>query len=311
MKIAVTGSNGFVGSHLCEYLERKNYDVTRIQRKSGSNCVYIPKIDENTDWAKALKEVDTVIHCAAIAHSLNEKNFESLHFYRNFNVLATKKLAEDAFKYGVKRFIFISSIKVNGEKTDLDYPFNNKSNTNPEDAYSLSKLEAEEVLKKISKETGLDYVIIRPPIIYGPGVKANFFKLLKYAKYNLPFPFGKIKNLRSILYIGNLTSFIEKCLLTDNTSAKTFLVSDGDPLSTNDLFKEISLHMGKKPMSLSISKFFLNFIGKCIGKKKEIDLLSSSLVIDSLEIKKLIDWEPPYSTEEGLKLTVKWFLKNQ
>ena len=311
MRIAITGSNGFVGRHLCEYLENKNFDVIRIQRKDSSNCFYVPKIDSNTDWENVLKKVDIVIHCASIVHSLNEKNFESLHFYRNFNVLATKKLAEDAAKYGVKRFIFISSIKVNGEKTDLDYPFNNNSTTNPEDAYSLSKLEAEEVLKKISSETGLDYVIIRPPIIYGPRVKANFVKLLKYAKYNLPFPFAKIKNLRSILYIGNLTSFIEKCILTDDASGKTFLVSDGAPLSTNDLFKEISFHMGKKPISLSIPRLFLNFIGKCIGKRKEIELLSSSLVIDSLELKKLIDWEPPYSTQNGLQQTVKWFLKNK
>lgn len=218
MSVLVTGANGFVGSALVPELILQGYDVKQLVRtknsyaKSNIKTFYIDSIDNNIDFKKLLAGVDVVIHLAARVHVMREIYSNSLNEYRRINVDATLNLARQAASYGIKRFIFVSSVKVNGELTEKNSQFTADDKPNPADAYSISKMEAETALRMLSKETDMDLVILRPPLIYGPGVKANFFSMMQLLYKNPPLPFGNIKNNRSLVYIYNLVDLILKVI---------------------------------------------------------------------------------------------------
>jgi len=228
--------------------------------------------------------------------------------YRKVNVEGTKCLAIAAAKAGVKRFVFISSIKVNGEGRAAAYT--EDDDEAPVDPYGVSKWEAEQELHKISQTTGIEVVILRPPLVYGPGVKANFYNLLKIVDRGIPLPFAKIDNLRSFIYLDNLIDVIITCINNPRAEGRTFLINDREDVSTPEIIRKIASALGKPARLFFIPPFLMRMAGKLIGKSAAIDRLFGSLTIDSTKIKKEIGWNPPYTIEYGLKETAKWYKKN-
>lgn len=311
MLVAITGSNGFIGSACCKYLKSKSLNIRKIQRIKELDSFHIENISPESDWNKALKNVDIVIHCAGLAHETKKLKTSSFQRYHEQNALSTHNLALQASRNNVKKFIYLSSIKVNGESTPIDKPFRDPFFCRPCDEYSFSKLNAENYLRDLSSKTNLETTIIRPPLVYGEGVKANFNTLLKLIYYKVPLPFAIIKNLRSFLYLDNLCDFIYRILIEEKLySSNTFLLSDDKPISTSELIKLISMGFGIDPNLLPIPASFLDFSSKIIGKKRKLSKLTNSLIIDSSPTYKFLNWEPPYSIEEGITKTAIWF-KNQ
>jgi nucleoside-diphosphate-sugar epimerase len=307
--ILVTGASGFIGRNLCVFLKGKRYFVrgavrSNVRDVSGvSEYIQIGDISELTDWQPVLSGIDVVIHLAGRAHITNNKAAGSLEVFRKVNVLGAKKLAQAAAKAGVKRFIFASSVKVNGEGRNT--PYTEKDLPAPEDAYGISKLEAEDALKEVARETGLEVVILRLPLVYGPGVKANFKNLIKLAGCGLPLPFKSINNKRSLLYVGNLADAIIACVDHPKAAGEAFLVSDGQDIATPDLIKMIASAMGKKANLFSFPLGILELLCKAIGKSQELEKLTGILLVDSSKIKNLLSWNPPFTLEEGIRETVR------
>jgi len=318
-KVLVTGANGFIGRNLCAFLKEKGYFVrgavrNNVRDVSGvDEYIQVGDINESTDWQQALAGVDTVIHLAGRVHIIdsrfrgNDKNGgnDELYAFRKVNVLGTERLARMAAKAGVKRFIFVSSVKVNGERTQGAYT--EKDAPAPEDAYGVSKMEAEQVLAGIAVETGIEVVILRLPLVYGAGVKANFKNLIKLADCGLPLPFRGINNRRSFLYVGNLVDAIGVCVEHPKAAGETFLVSDGQDVSTPDLIKMIACAMNKKVVLFSLHPGILKTLCKIVGKTEELEKSTGSLLVDSSKIRKLLGWKPPFTLEEGIKETVGWY----
>ena len=310
-RIAITGSNGFLGNHLYEFLNKRNFECIGIQRyfENNKKIRIIENINGNTDWSKALKGIDVIIHCAGIAHKLNIAKDDSLDIFREVNIEGTKKLIIAATENKVKRFIFISSIKVNGEKTKISSKFLNNSAPNPIDKYAFSKYEAEKIVQKYCKKNQMEYVIIRPPLIYGPGVKGNFLRLIKLINLNLPLPFGNIKNKRSMVFVVNLCDLICKCITYSKASGKILLISDNEVLSTSKLIKIIQKFLNSKTYNFPVPEKLLVFSFKLIKKYSMVEKLVESLEIIPKDTYQIMDWQPPYSVEYGLKATVSWFKK--
>ena len=308
MKIAVTGANGFVGNNLSNYLTQKGIQISRVQRKKRLNTIFIPNCNRATDWSEALTDVETVIHCASIVHNKRVDNFES--FYK-VNVQGTESLVSQAAKAGVKNIIFISTIKVNGENSSLLNPFGDNSEVNPHDYYSISKLFAENSIKFISKIEGINYVIIRPGLIYGPGVRANFYNLIKLVDSGLPLPFKGVKNMRSLLFIDNLGEFIYQLIKKSYFKNQIFVLSDSTPLSLSELINLIYLQLDKKSRNFYFPLKILKFILNISGKKDLSSRLLGSLVIDSSSAREDLCFETPFSTDYGVKKTVQWYLKHK
>jgi nucleoside-diphosphate-sugar epimerase len=312
MNVLVTGANGFIGRILCSTLTDKGHAVRgtfRFQEKfihyrKSMDCVAVGEIGPDTDWTEALRGVDVIIHLAARVHVMKESATDPLSEFRRTNVAATEHLAKMAAKAGVKRFIFLSTVKVNGEQTK-DTPFNENDIPCPEDPYAVSKWEAEQALHKISDETGLEVVILRPPLVYGPGVKANFLRLLQVVDRNIPLPFLNIDNRRSFIYLENLVDAIVTCCTHPNAKGETFLVSDGEDVSTPELIRMIASAMNKKAKLFPFAQSSLKTIGTFIGKKEELDRLLGSLSVDSSKIRKILNWTPPFSMRDGIQETVK------
>ena len=308
MLIAITGSNGFIGNYLSKYLINSGYKIRRIQRKKGKNVFLINDLENNNDWRKILSGVDVVIHCASKVHSFKSSK-KNISEYESINVLATKRIAKEAAKLNVKKLIFLSTVKVYGEKTLPKIPFNNKTEFNPEDEYSKSKCRAENVLREVSKKYGLKIIIIRIPLVYGPLVGANFLNLIKLVNLKIPLPFGNIQNKRSIIFIGNLADFICKCIVSKKVINKSFVISDSDPVSTKDLVKLIAKGLNKKIIIFKLPFKILRLFGLLTKTTEKINRLIESLEVDSSETFNYINWVPPYSTEEGINLTTDWFKK--
>lgn len=277
-----------------------------IKYKNNMECVSVGEIGSNTDWREALRGVDVIVHLAARVHIMKDTSADPLSEFRKMNVAATEHLAKMAAQTGVKRFIFLSTIKVNGEQTK-DEPFHETDLPHPEDAYAISKWEAEQALHKISDETGLEVVILRPPLVYGPGVKANFLRLLQLVDRNIPLPFQNSYNKRSLIYLGNLVDAIINCCINPNAKGETFLVSDGEDVSTSELIKIIASGMNKKDKLFIFPQPLLKMMGTLIGKKEVLDRLFGSLCIDSCKIRKVLNWNPPFSMREGINETIKWY----
>ncbi len=305
MKIVVTGANGFIGSKLSKELEKDGHIVRKVQRKMDKNVFVIKSLSKYTDWREILKNVDIVIHCASLTHERTDSRNQKLFW--DVNVNAFQRLIDESVEAKVKKIIYLSSIKSNGNKTFGNKIFDSNSVCKPTDLYGITKLKAENILKKSALENGFDYVIIRPCLVYGPGVKANFLNLIKLIERKIPLPFYSIKNLRSILFLDNLISFILECIKNKNANKKIFLVSDPKPLSTSELVKLIADALKVKVIFFNIPSFILIFLSKLIRKRNQIDKLLSSLVIDSYEGPRLLDWEHPFSTNEGIQKTINWY----
>ena len=311
MLIAITGSNGFIGQHLACHLRSQRLHIRRIQRRITTDSFHIPSIDSSTNWSDALSGVDVVIHCASRVHVLHDQVADPLAAYRAVNVAGTQRLALQAAELGVKRLIFLSSIKVNGEGTRSGVSFNELSPAAPLDPYGISKLEAEQALHQVSAQTGLEVVIVRPPLVYGPGVRANFLRLLRLVQRQFPLPLGAVHNQRSLLYVGNLVSFLTACALQPAAAGRTFLIADAEPLSTPELVQQLALTLKTKPRLLPGPPSLLSVLGRLSGKQAEFSRLTGSLVIDPSEAFQTLNWQPPFSTADGLQITADWFLASQ
>ena len=302
----ITGANGFVGSALTKRLFKDGFPVIASVRKKP---IYLPNIfpifeigdlKSNNDWSLGLKNVKFVIHTAGRVHITSNQCKSTLSKFREENVEATANLALQSAKAGVKRFIFISSIKVNGDQTDNKKPFSSSDKPNPSDIYGVSKYEAEEKLIAIGHDTGMEVVIIRPTLIYGPNVKGNFLTMIDWLRKGWPLPFGSIKNLRSFIALDNLIDFIFTCLHHPAAAGEIFLVSDDDDISTPDLLSQIALSIGSKskifPLPLSVLKSGAWLFGKYSLAEK----LCSYLQVDISNTKILLNWTPPLTMKQGL-----------
>ena len=306
-KVAITGANGFLGKSLKDYL-KKDFIVFGISRRKSK--LRKEEFILNDSKGPILRDVDILVHCAAKVHDLSNKSDKDLNEYIASNLLLTEQLVKDAIKNQVKKFVFISTIKVNGEYTKKNQPFNSKSKNKPTDPYALSKYQAENLIQKLCETESLDFVIIRSPLIYGPGVKANFLNLLKIINKGIPLPFGSIRNLRSFIYIGNLVHFIKFCFSSERASNNIFLVSDPDPISTKNLVKNISNNLNSNNLIFKIPVCMLLVLGFLLGKSKQVKRLVDSLEIDYSETSNFLKWKAPFSTYEGLKNTSYWYKKN-
>jgi UDP-glucose 4-epimerase len=314
-KVLVTGPDGFVGSRLCGRLIRDGFAVRGAQFSpvllpEGCESVVVGDLAEATNWDEAMAGIDRVIHLAARVHIMNDNADDPLHAFRHVNVEGTRRLAEAAARAGVKRFVFVSTVKVLGEATP-DKPFLADDPFAPEDPYGVSKMEAELLLRKISEVSGMEVAVIRPPLVYGPGVRANFLKLLSAVTKGVPLPFGMVRNRRSLVGVDNLVDFLVCCLTHEKAANEVFLVSDGQDLSTADLVRAVARAAGRRPMLLPVPPSLMRLAGSLLGKRDQVDRLLGSLAVDISKDWKLLGWTPPVSVEEGLRKTVKWFLKEK
>jgi nucleoside-diphosphate-sugar epimerase len=293
MKILVTGANGFLGRCITKELSKNSNEIISAARNISNDSFAVGDIDENTNWTDVLTGCDVVIHLAARVHQMHDDSPNPLLEFRRVNTEGSLNLARQANNAGVKRFIFISSIKVNGEESDLSY--SEMSQPNPSDAYAISKWEAEQGLNQLAREGQMEVVIIRPPLIYGPGVKANFASMIKWVKRRLPLPFGAIHNRRSVVAIENLVDFIILCAemsKSPKAANETFLISDGVDVSTTELLNNVRAAYGVKlpliPVPESWLRFSLNFVGKSDLSAR----LLGSLKVDISKARNLLGWEP-------------------
>ncbi len=304
MKALVTGATGFVGTALCARLAENGLEVVpAVRGKSGlPHEMVVSNLDASTDWQSALSGCDAVVHLAARVHVMDDTVQNALARYRETNTEATLTLARQAAQAGVKRFVFISTIKVNGEGRDVAY--RETDVPAPDDAYAISKWEAEQGLQQIAQETGLEVVVLRPPLVYGPGVKANFMRLIRIIKRGWPLPLGAIRNQRSLLYLGNFVDAIRLCIEHPDAAGQTFLLDDGHPVSTPELIRAVAHAMGRPARLLAVPVGMLELAGTLLGKRAAVARLTRSLYVDGSAIQTQLGWTPPFSMEAGLAATV-------
>lgn len=310
--LLVTGGTGFLGQALLHKLliSGRSPLIAAVRRKNTDfpaevKLASVNELGSSTDWTACLQEVGVVIHCAARAHVMKEETGDPLLEYRRVNVQGTLALANQAAKAGVRRFVYISSIKVNGEHTALNIPFHAEDIPAPEDAYGISKLEAEQGLTKLAQETGMEVVIIRPPLVYGPGVKGNFASMVRWVRKCIPLPLGAVHNKRSLVALENLVDFIALCAdLERSPSAanEVFLISDGEDVSTTELLHKVGNAYNVTPRLLPIPIFWIQIVARLLGKRAVADRLLGSLVVDSSKARDLLGWKPVVSMGEQLKM---------
>lgn len=301
-KLLITGYSGFVGRHLLRSIQSR-YEVNLVGRKESQigNVFRLP-IDGSVDLTEPFRNVDCVIHLAARVHVMKEKDSNALQEFRDVNVGCTVALCKQAIQAGVKRFIYVSTIKVNGEDSSVAQPFNRADKPDPKDAYGQSKAEAERELMELAKRSNMEFVIIRPPLIYGEGVKANFASLMKLTSKRCPLPFGAISyNRRSLVSVYNLVDLIKICIDHPNAKNKIFLVTDGQDLSTKEMVALMAKVQGKKPFLIYVPVWMFQITGKLFGKKAVVERLTGSLVADISATKRELNWEPPFSIEESFE----------
>ncbi|OBA00459.1 UDP-glucose 4-epimerase family protein [Halomonas sp. G11] len=307
MNILLTGATGFVGKRLVDQINDQGVHVlTCAVRRSGSakygHEVLVDGLHADTDWSSALSgQPEVVIHAAARAHVMKDEVPDPLAEYRKVNVEGTLHLALQAAKAGVSRFIYISSIKVNGEQTPKSKPFTVENVPTPQDPYGVSKLEAENGLLEIASETEMEVVIIRAPLVYGPGVKGNFASMIKLVEKGLPLPLGAIHNKRSLVALDNLVDLIITCVDHPAAANQVFLAGDGQDVSTTELFCGVAQAMGKPACLIPVHAGILMFGARLLGKQTVAQRLLGSLQVDISKTRKILGWEPPLTVEEGLR----------
>ena len=316
--ILVTGANGFVGSKLCQVLIDNSDTVHAITRRQNfpletSTLKYfsVNNIGSDTQWERALDRVDCVIHLAARVHVMLDSSSNPLAIYREVNTVGTMNLARQALKAGVKRFIYISSIKVNGESTSKNTSFKASDETFPTDPYAISKYEAEQQLFELTKNSNMSIVVIRPPLVYGPGVKANFFSMMRWVYKEIPLPLGLIHNKRSLVALDNLVDLILVCSTHKAAVNQVFLVSDGNDLSVTQLLQSMAKALDKTSRLIPVPVWLLRLGATILQQTNISNRLLGSLQVDIRKTQELLNWEPSITAEEALKETANHFIKNQ
>lgn len=314
-RILVSGANGFVGRALCVEAKRRGMAVrgavrTHSNLPSGVENLTIGAIDDETDWTAALRDVDVVIHLAARVHIMRESVSDPLAEFLKVNLEGTAHLARQAARAGVRRFVYVSSIKVNGEETQGRHPFTELDEPAPQDPYAISKWEAEKALWQVAKETSLEVIIVRSPLVYGPGVGGNFIGLFAAADKGIPLPLGGADNARSLIYVGNLVDALITCAMHSSAAGQTYLVSDGKPISTANLADKIFQVLGRRSRSFVFPLVLLRIAAALLGRSNQIDRLFGSLQINDRKIRRELNWTPPYSLEFGLRATAEWYRSN-
>jgi nucleoside-diphosphate-sugar epimerase len=315
-RVLVTGASGFVGSRLCAHLAKQGWQVRAAVRivhgippSDGIERHVVTDIGPQTGWSEALSGVEAVVHLAARVHVMHESAMEGLREHRRVNTGGTVALAHAAARSGVQRFVYLSTIKVNGERT-TDKPFTENDAPDPMDAYGQSKLEAEEALSGIAADTALPITVFRPPLIYGPGVKGNFRRLISLVHRRIPLPFASICNQRSLLGVDNLVSAIETALCRPQPVTGTFLISDGADLSTPELVHRIAAAMGRHPLVFPFPTSLLQAAASIAGKGEQARRVIESLRIDSSKLRRELQWNPPVDIDSGIASAVQWQLQN-
>jgi nucleoside-diphosphate-sugar epimerase len=319
VKILVTGANGFVGQALCKYHSKTSMDqVVAAVRRRGQvpgdiTQKIVGDISGHTSWHEALDGVDAVAHLAGRAHVMRDTSADPLSAYQAVNTEGTLNLASQAAEAGVKRLVFLSSIKVCGEGQSRvsDDAYTERQSCSPSDPYAVSKHEAELGLREIARTTGLEVTILRPPLVYGPGVGANFLRLMQAVNRGWPLPFGGIDNRRDLIFLGNLVNAITLCTKHPAAANKTFLLADGEGLSTPALIRRIGAALNRPARLITVPPDWLHFAAGLAGKRMAIERLLGSLMVDSRAIRRDLAWQPPYSIEEGLAATADWFRQQQ
>ena len=315
----ITGATGFVGQAMCRKLLACGWNVSGTIRPALHDMSELPpgvapcsvgSLGPGTDWRKALSGIDVIVHLAARVHIMKETAEDSLMEFRQVNTHATERLARMAAQTGVRRLVFLSTIKVNGESTG-NQAFTETDAPNPQDNYALSKWEAEQALKRVAAETGLDLVVLRSPMVYGPVVKGNFLRLLQAVQRGMPLPFASIRNRRSIVFLGNLVEAIIICMTHTQAKGKTYLVSDDEQISTAELISRIARALGRPARLWPFPAELLRIAAMLAGKSTEADRLLNSLLVDSSKIRSELGWKPSASLDQGLAETARWFLQTQ
>ncbi|MBL1320401.1 MAG: SDR family oxidoreductase [Methylophaga sp.] len=304
-KILLTGATGFIGQALAHELLSQGYGLVAAVRQQSDKLseeitqIIVGDINASTDWTEALHNVDMVIHLAARAHILNDYSDDALAEYRKVNVEGTLALARQAEMLGINRFIFLSSIGVNGNKSQS--PFTEKDSADPQEFYAQSKLEAEQGLWRLEADTSLSVVIIRPPLVYGSSPPGNFKTLLRWVQMGIPLPLGAIDNQRSFVALDNLVSFIIHCIDHPKAANEIFLISDGEDVSTTELLQKVAEAFGKKVFLLPVPLELMRFFAKLLGKEDVAERLFGSLQVDSSKARDLLGWKPVITMDEQLK----------
>lgn len=316
--VLVTGANGFIATLLCRRLQGAEVPLraavrnhSRISASSSSQSKGFEQVvlhDHSTDdeMRQALQRVQVVIHLAAKVHVLAEPSIDSLREFRQVNVVWTERLARAASEQGVRRLVYLSSVKVNGEASRI--PFTEEDLPDPQDAYGKSKWEAEQALAKVSAETGLETVVVRSPLVYGPGVRGNFSQLLSTLERAIPLPLARVENQRSLIYSGNLVEALILCGWDTRAAGRTYLVNDGEDLSTPELIRRITKALGLPSRLWPVPLSVLRWLGQILRQEAILDRLLGSLQVDSSRIRRELNWQPTYSVDQGLAETIAWFM---
>lgn len=313
--VLVTGASGFVGRYMCEEMLRQKWQVRGAVRSSaqlpdGAEIALVGNIDGDTDWMNALRGVDVIIHLAARVHVMKETAADPLAEFLKVNLHGTANLARQAARAGVRRLVYVSSIGVNGNLTGKEQAFSEKDTPHPHNAYAISKWQAEQALWEIAQETGLEVVVVRPPLVYGPAAKGNFPRLLAAIDKGIPLPLKGATNLRSMVYVGNLVDALIACATHPAAAGRTFLVSDGKDVSTAILVEKLSRALRRNNRSFYLPPMLVRVAAALLGRSAQADSLFGSLRVSDAKIRSELGWIPPYTLEQGLQATAEWYLSH-